>query len=289
MRTEIAGVEIGHWTDEAARTGCTVVRLPAGTVASGEVRGGAPATREFGLLDPIRTVSTIDAVVLSGGSAYGLAAADGVVRWCEEHERGFPTAGGRVPIVIGLSLYDLTVGDGSVRPDAAAGHAAALAAAEDFAVGQVGAGSGATLGKWRGREHARPGGLGASVQRSGEVRVCAVVAVNPSGDIDDGSTLAAVRAGEFEMPVVDVFSDGENTTIGVIITNADLSKPECHEVARIGHGAYARSIVPVHTAGDGDALVAAATGEVEAGVGVVRLLALAAVEDAIRSVVPSGA
>ena len=287
MEIDIEGVRVGHWTDAVARTGCTVVVLPESTVASGEVRGGAPATREFALLDPIRTVSTIDAVVLSGGSAFGLAAADGVVRWCAEQGRGLPTTGGRVPIVIGLGLYDLVEGDGSVRPDAAAGHAAASAATTDVRTGRVGAGTGATLGKWRGRQHARPGGLGGVVHRAGDVRVAALVAVNAVGDIDDGSLLAEVRSGGFELPDVDPLgaaTDATNTTIGVVVTDAALTKAECHEVARVGHGAFARALVPAHTAADGDALVVAATGRVEAPVGLVRLLAQAAVEDAIRSV-----
>lgn len=284
MRTEIAGVEIGHWTDERARTGCTVINLPSGTIASGEVRGGAPATREFALLDPTRTVGTVDAIVLAGGSAHGLAAADGVVRWSEQQGRGFPTMAGRVPIVVAMALYDLAEGDASVRPGPDAGHTAATLASAEFSTGQVGAGTGATVGKWRGRGHVRRGGLGAAVHRSGDLRVCAVVAVNAAGDIDDGSTLDAVRGGAYELPEVDALSGVENTTVGVVVTNAELTKLECNEVARVGHGAFARAIVPVHTSGDGDALVVAATGEVPAAVALVRLLALAAVEDAIRSV-----
>src|SRR4051812_30494215 len=148
----VAGVRVGHWTDDVALTGCTVVLLPEGTVASGEVRGGAPAEREMALLDPSRTVNRIDAVVLTGGSAFGLASADGVMRFCEERGIGFPTAGGPVPIVVALGLYDLAQGDGSVRPGADEGYAACEAATDGtIAFGRVGAGAGATIAKWQGR------------------------------------------------------------------------------------------------------------------------------------------
>ena len=151
MITDVAGVRVGHWTDIEARTGCTVVLFPEGTLASGEVRGGAPATREFDLLDPHRLVHRLDAVVLSGGSAFGLAAADGVMRWLEERGVGFPTSAGPVPIVVGASLFDLAVGDPSVRPGPAEGYAACDAArADSVDVGPVGAGTGATINKWRG-------------------------------------------------------------------------------------------------------------------------------------------
>src|SRR6476619_5521364 len=174
--TAVEGVRVGHWTNEAARTGCTVVLFPEGTVASGEVRGGAPAAREMALLDPSRTVSRIDAVVLTGGSAFGLASADGVMRFCEERGIGFPTAGGAVPIVVTLGLYDLAQGDGSVRPGPDQGYAACEAAtAGDVSVGAVGAGTGATIAKWQGRDHSHPGGLGGAVLRHGELVVAALV------------------------------------------------------------------------------------------------------------------
>ena len=184
--TEIDGVRVGHWTDDVARTGCTVVLFPEGTVASGEVRGGAPAAREMALLDPSRTVTRIDAVVLTGGSAFGLASADGVMRFCEERGIGFPTAGGAVPIVVALGLYDLAQGDGSVRPGPDEGYAAceaATASTAPTALGRVGAGTGATIAKWQGRDHARPGGLGGAVLRHGDLVVAALVAVNAYGDI----------------------------------------------------------------------------------------------------------
>lgn len=286
-----AGVLVGHWTDEEARTGCTVVVFPEGATASGEIRGGAPATRDFALLAPERTVSQMDAVVLSGGSAFGLAAADGVMRWCEEQGRGFETRGGRVPIVVGMSLYDLTEGDGSVRPGPEGGYAAALAASDALpAVGRVGAGTGATMNKWRGAENRVDGGLGRALLQVDDVVVGALVAVNASGAINDGAVQRALIDGTFEHVSADPFADNygdeahTNTTIGVIATNARLDKLGCYRVARSGHSGMARALVPAHTDGDGDALVVGATGQVEADFELVRLMAAAAVETAIRSV-----
>ncbi len=290
MITDVAGVRAGHWTDAEARTGCTVVLLPEGTVASADVRGGAPASRELALLAPERTVARVDAVLLTGGSAFGLAAADGVVRWCEEQGLGFPTGAGPVPIVPTLALFDLMVGDGSVRPGPAEGHAACRdALTGPVALGLVGAGTGATVGNWRGPDRARPGGLGSATLRRGPLVVSALAAVNAFGSIDPGgSATAAVEeaatgdAGGAGGSTVDAFG---NTTIGVIATNARLSKVECMLVAQGGHDGLARSIFPAHTRADGDAFVAAATGEVDAGVDEVRLLAVAAVQRSVRSVV----
>lgn len=275
MITDVPGVRVGHWTDTVARTGCTVVLLPEGTTASGEVRGGAPGTREFDLLAPERTVGRIDAVVLAGGSAFGLAACDGVVRWCEERGLGFPTAAGPVPIVVGAVLYDLMVGDASVRPDAEAGYAACVVAAGGpIALGPVGAGTGATVAKWHGREHARPGGIGSATLREGDLVVAALLAVNAFGD----------RPGAAPPSAIDPAGAFTNTTIGVIATNAALDKVGCLLVAQSGHDGLARSLEPVHATVDGDALVAAATGPVVAPVDQVRVLAARAVEEAVRSV-----
>jgi L-aminopeptidase/D-esterase-like protein len=253
--TEIPGVRVGHWTSAAARTGCTVVLLPEATVASGEVRGGAPATREFALLDPQRLVDRVDAVVLSGGSAFGLAAADGVMRYCEEQGRGFPTPAGRVPIVVGMSLFDLAVGDDAVE------------------VGPVGAGTGATVGTWAGPDAGRPGGLGAATERDGDVVVAALFAVNASGD-----------AAADEGPRIPWWAPFGNTTIGLVVTNVSLTKVECFLVAQSAHDGLARALKPAHTRADGDAVVAAATGASPGRVDAVRELAAAATEAAIRSV-----
>jgi L-aminopeptidase/D-esterase-like protein len=281
--TEIDGVRVGHWTDEVARTGCTVVLLPEGTVASGEVRGGAPAAREMALLDPSRTVNRLDAVVLTGGSAFGLASADGVMRFCEERGIGFPTAGGVVPIVVTLGLYDLAEGDGSVRPGPAEGYAACEAATTstaDVALGRVGAGTGATIAKWQGRDHARPGGLGGAVLRHGDLVVAALMAVNAYGDIlEPGDDAPRVPA----PPIETAEAAFANTTIGVIVTNAALTKGDCLLVAQSGHDGMSRALSPTHSTADGDALIAAATGMVPSEVEPVRSLAAVAVERAIRS------
>jgi L-aminopeptidase/D-esterase-like protein len=283
MITEVAGVRVGHWTDADARTGCTVVLLPEGSVASGEVRGGAPATREFALLDPQRLVDRVDAVVLTGGSAFGLASADGVVRWCEERGLGFPTLAGPVPIVVAMGLFDLAVGDPSVRPGPAEGRAACDAATSGpVAVGQVGAGTGATVSKWRGPSAVRPGGLGTATERQGDLVVSALLAVNAFGDID-----GTVPGGD--PPAAD--PEGApftNTTIGVVVTNAGLDASACLLVAQSAHDGYARALVPAHTRFDGDAVVAASCGSVEADVEQVRLLAVRAVERAIRSAADPG-
>jgi L-aminopeptidase/D-esterase-like protein len=277
--TDVAGVRVGHWTDARAATGCTVVLLPEGTVASAEVRGGAPATRELALLGPERTVERLDAVVLAGGSAFGLAAADGAMRWLEERGIGFPTGAGPVPIVVALGVFDLLVGDGSVRPGPAEGYAACVAAdAGEVALGRVGVGTGCTVAKWRGAEHRRPGGLGAAVASDGDVVVGAIVAVNAVGDLR--------VEGELRVPIPPEqgFAQGESTTIGAVVTNARLTKLDCLLVAQSGHDGMSRALDPAHTAGDGDALIAAATGAVDASPWVVRSLATHVVEAAIRQV-----
>lgn len=270
----VAGVRVGHWTDEVALTGCTVVLFPDGTIASGEVRGGAPASRETALLEPTRLVDRIDAVVLTGGSAFGLAAADGVMRFCEERGLGYPTVGGPVPIVVALALYDLAVGDPTVRPGAEQGYAACEAASTDAAAGRVGAGTGATVDKVLGIEHRRPGGLGHAAIVDGDLVVAALVAVNAFGrpgatNADDPARQVTVR---------DPFG---STTIGVVVTNATLDKVACHLVSQSAHDGLARAIRPAHTRVDGDAFVAASVGTVDADPEQVRALAALVVEDAI--------
>ena len=281
MITDVPGVRVGHWTDEVARTGCTVALLPSGTVASGEVRGGAPATREWDLLAPERRVAHLDAVVLSGGSAFGLAAADGVMRFCEERGMGHPTAAGPVPIVVAASLYDLMVGDGSVRPGPEQGYAACVAATDGaFPTGSVGAGTGASVGTWLGPEKAGRGGLGSASARIGDLVVGALVVVNAYGSV--------LGPGE-EPPAVVVPEPSPafsaNTTIGVVATNAALDKAACLWVAQGAHDGLARALAPAHTTFDGDAMVAASVGGTAAGVDTVRSLAALTVARAIRAAV----
>jgi len=277
MITAVAGVRVGHWSDEGAKTGCTVVLFPAGTVASGEVRGGAPGTREWALLAPERTVAQLDAVVLAGGSAFGLAACDGVVRWCEERGIGHPTPAGRVPIVVGAVLFDLMVGDPAVRPGPAEGYAACVAATgATVRTGAVGAGTGATVNKWQGPDLSRPGGIGSAARRSGDLVVGALVAVNAFGGLRGAHPVETAQWPP--LPGAPL----ENTTIGVIATNATLDKTRCLLVAQSGHDGLARALDPVHTTFDGDALVAASVGGVEAPVDQIRFLAAQAVEAAVR-------
>jgi len=269
----------GHWT--GAGTGVTVILPPAGTVGSGEVRGGAPATREFALLEPTRLVDRVDAVVLSGGSAFGLAAAEGVMSLLRERGEGFPTPAGPVPIVIGMSIFDGSVLTGP--PDAASGRAAALSAyaGTELAGGRVGAGTGASTGKWRGRLD--PGGLGRAEGEAGAVRVAAIVAVNAWGDVlgRDGDPLFGGPA----RPAAP--SAMQNTTVGVVLTDARLSKNDCFLLAQSGHTGFARAIHPAHSRFDGDAVVALATGRsaAEADLDLLRAVTVDTVAAAVRAAV----
>ena len=262
----------------------TVILPPAGTVGSGEVRGGAPATREFALLEPTRLVDRVDVVVLVGGSAFGLAAADGVTRLLRERGTGFPTPAGPVPIVVGMSLFDESVRTGP--PDAADGRAAALAAyaGTPFTLGRVGAGTGASTGRWRGRLD--PGGLGRADGNAGGIRVAAVVAVNAWGDVlgHDGVPLCGDPPGDVrpEAPF-----GMQNTTVAVVLTDARLSKNDCYLLAQSGHTGFARAIHPAHSRYDGDAVVALATGRsgADADLDLLRAVAVGAVAAAVRAAV----
>ena len=265
LLTDVAGVAVGHWTDAAARTGCTVVLLPDGSVGSGEIRGGAPATRDVALLDPSKLVDRIDAVVLTGGSAFGLSAADGVMTWLEEAGRGWPTPAGSVPIVPALGLFDLGVGDAAVRPGPAEGRAACEAAATGHhGIGQVGAGTGCTVDTWLGHDRLRPGGLVAASERLGDVVVAALVAVNAFGSVGVASQEALDRVRSGAAAVEPPPAVG-NTTIGVVITNLRLDKTGCHLLAKAAHHGLARAVFPSHTRSDGDGFVAVSTGSVDPG------------------------
>jgi L-aminopeptidase/D-esterase-like protein len=300
----IDGLRVGHWT--GAATGVTVIVAPTGTVGSGEVRGGAPATREFALLDPTRTVAHVDAVVLTGGSAFGLAAADGVMRFLAERGQGFATAGGVVPIVPAAAIFDLVVSNG-VAPGPEQGYAAAEAALTGAPLerGRVGAGRGATVGKWRGREHAVDGGFGYASIEVDAARVVAFAVVNAVGDIvgSDGAVLAGSRAPEADPAFPSgVFGDDErsNTTLVVVATDAPLDKIGCQLVAQSAHDGLARALRPAHTRFDGDLTIALATGtlvvdtDVEADATTeplldrIRIAAADATEGAIRDAVVAG-
>jgi L-aminopeptidase/D-esterase-like protein len=286
--TDVPGIRAGHWTGEGA--GVTVVLAPAGTIGSGEVRGSAPATRETDLLAPGRLVDRVDAVVLSGGSAFGLAAADGVVRWLAERGQGYPTSGGPVPIVVGAAIYDLPASGGE-KPGADAGYAAAVAAerGELLASGAVGAGKAATVGKWQGAEYAVPGGVGtASIGLAG-CTIGALAVVNALGDVigEDGKVLAGSGRGpETAFPDARPF---ENTTLVVVATDAPLGRTECFLLAQAGHDGMARALRPAHTRFDGDTVftLASGTGPAVDVTGLERLRAAAAdtVATAIRRAV----
>jgi L-aminopeptidase/D-esterase-like protein len=289
--TDVPGVRVGHWTAPDGATGCTVVLLPhAGAVTSVDVRGAAPGTRETDLLRPENSVPGANAILLAGGSAFGLAAADGVVRRLEEHGSGFATAAGPVPIVPAAVLYDLT--PGSTRPDAHAGYAAAVAAEAGLPCdsGRIGAGTGATVGKLFGAVGTAPGGLGTgSLALPGGGIVGAVVAVNPVGDVvaEDGSLLAGpgsverLLRGELEPP-----PSGTSTTLAVVATDLPLTKVQAHRLAVVAHDGFAHAIRPVHTAYDGDAVFVVSTGTGEASPAQLLVLETAAVRvvaEAIRS------
>jgi L-aminopeptidase/D-esterase-like protein len=254
-------------------------------VGSGEVRGGAPATRETALLEPTRLVERVDAVVLAGGSAFGLSAADGVMRFLAERGQGFPTPAGPVPIVVAAALFDLPV---ARTPGPEEGWAAAVDAArgEPAVSGRVGAGRGATVGKWRGREYAVAGGLGTAAVREGDATVGALVACNPAGDVigPDGLVLAGSTApdGAPGFPAPTPF---EHTTLVVVATDARIGKAECHLLAQSAHDGLAGAIRPSHTRYDGDFAAVLATGEVEAHPDRLRMAATEAVARAVRAAV----
>ncbi len=269
--TDISGVLAGHYTDTEAKTGCTVVLFENGAVAGVDVRGSAPGTRETDLLRPMNTVQQANAFVLSGGSAFGLSAADGVMRWLEEKGMGFDTGVARVPIVPAAVLFDLAFGSADVRPDAAAGYAACENASnKPLAQGKTGAGTGATVGKASGMPLCARGGFGtSSILLSGGVIVAAGFAVNALGDIYDhttGQKIAGMKGGR----VSDVLMDsdgldfsGQNTTIGIVGTNAALTKEQANKLAAMGQDGIAMCIRPSHTMFDGDTVFAFGTAECE--------------------------
>jgi L-aminopeptidase/D-esterase-like protein len=289
--TDVAGVEVGHFTDTRRPTGCTVVMVREGAVAGVDVRGAAPGTRETDLLAPTHLVERVHAILLSGGSAWGLDAATGVVQWLEEQGVGFPVGPVRLPLVPGAVLFDLLVGDAAIRPDAAAGYRACeLASAKAPAEGNVGAGAGAVVGKVFGMERGMKAGIGTASVTVDGITVGAIVACNALGDVIDpataqvlagarsrnGKTLADTRrallAGEPPKPLL----AGTNTTIGVIATDAVITKVQASRLATVGHDGLARSINPVHTMSDGDTLFALGTGRAGRSIGMLLLGTMAA-------------
>jgi len=298
--TDVPGIRVGHMTDTEAMTGCTVILCPEqGAVGGVDQRGGAPGTRETDLLRPMHTVQRAHAVLLSGGSAFGLDAASGVVRWLEERDIGFDTRLAKVPIVPAAILFDLGMGSADVRPDAAMGYAACEAANDGpVAEGSVGVGTGCRVGAILGPGRASKSGVGtASANLGGGLIVGALVAVNAFGDVVDprtGEILAGARAlrGEGFADTLETmkgfigktilrFADRGNTVIGVVATNARLTKEEANKVAQMAHDGVARAIRPAHTMLDGDTLFCLATGEKGADVNLVGAYAAEVVAQAI--------
>ena len=295
---DVAGIAVGHASDPQAQTGCTVVLCRDGALAGGSVRGLAPGTRETDLLRPGMLVERVHGVLLTGGSAFGLAAADGVMRYLEEQGVGYDAGEARVPIVPGAVLYDLGYGDARVRPDAAMGYAACqVASATERAQGNVGAGTGATVGKLFGMGRAMKAGLGTASLRAGRLIVGALVAVNAFGDIVDprsGAIIAGLRSGDGSLgdtaasmrsAVIRRAMALRNTVIGVVASNARLDVAQTNQVAEAAHDGLARAIRPAHTLFDGDTLFALSTGQVRAHLALVADMAAEAVALAIVNAV----
>ncbi|THU04165.1 P1 family peptidase [Lampropedia puyangensis] len=277
--SDVAGLRIGHANMQARATGCSVVLVPDGACAAVDVRGAAPGTRETDLLTPGNLVEHVHAIALCGGSAFGLDAASGVVHWLEERGFGLQTGPSLVPIVPAAVLFDLLLGDARIRPDAQCGYAACEAAMQNTVAGpvqqgNVGAGSGAVVGKIFGLERAMRGGIGSASVTVGGATVGALVACNAVGDVRhpySGQVLAGARVAEGVQEMLDAHAAlldgaqpqsvlaGTNTTIGVIATNIDLDKPRLQRLALAGHDGLARTITPVHTMSDGDTLFALST------------------------------
>ena len=304
----VAGFRIGHWTNLEAGTGCTAIVAPKGATGGVDVRGGAPASRETDLLRPENTVDVVHAVMLSGGSAFGLEAASGAARELEGRGIGLPVGPTQVPIVCSSCIFDLAFGRADMRPDLEAGAAAVRAALDSdpeatVAEGTLGAGTGATVGKLMGPDHAMKGGLGARAFQLGPLQMGAVTSVNACGNVVDPATheaIAGVRltadgsqiidmeeavfqaAGNLQMPL-----DRTNTTISCLVTNAALSKAQCTKVAQMAADAYAHVIRPTHTTNDGDTIYVLASGKLGAEVSaklpldLIGLLATRALEAAL--------
>jgi L-aminopeptidase/D-esterase-like protein len=293
---QIEGIKIGNAQNLNGPTGCTVVICEEGASAGVDVRGGSPGTRETDLLDPVNLVDKIHAVVLSGGSAFGLDAASGAMQYLEERNIGFDVSVTKVPIVCSAVLFDLVIGDHKIRPDKSMGYEACVnAELNQCKEGNIGAGTGATVGKILGPEYSMKGGLGCYALQVGDLKVGAVIAVNCLGDVIDpatGEIIAGVLdkdkknfAGT-EKIMINNYSEKKNlfsgnTTIGVVVTNAKFSKSEMNKIASMAHNGYGRSMRPAHSIFDGDTIFTMATGKVEADINVVGILAANVVEQAV--------
>ena len=296
--TRVQGLQIGHYTDTRRPTGCSVVLCPEGAIAGVDVRGAAPGTRETDLLHPSHLVQQVHGITLAGGSAWGLEAATGTVRWLEEQGAGLDIGVGKLPLVPAAVLFDMTMGDMHIRPDSAAGYAACQSASlQRPAEGSVGAGAGAVVGKLFGIQRAMKGGIGTASFTVDGVTVGALVACNALGDVYHpytGQLLAGARTAD-GMQLLNsrdallrgdkpyTLLAGSNTTIGVVATDARLSKPQAQRMATVSHDGLARTINPVHTMSDGDTLFALATGKASHSLYLMTLFTLAAEATAVAT------
>ena len=292
---EKLGFKIGHYTNKEALTGCTVILCPPNTVGSCFVSGNAPGSRELELLSPHMTVSEVHAVVLTGGSAFGLASADGVMRFLEENGIGYQTPWAKVPIVPTAVVYDLNVGDPKIRPTSEDGYKACLNANVNFETGLVGAGTGTTVGKWAGFEYRMNGGFGFSIIQMDDLIVSAVAVVNSVGDIVDenGRIIAGARKDgkfiaedkKFRFALQRKIQFGTNTTLVCEMTNAKLSKVDAYKISKRADDGISRAIHPSHTSYDGDVIFTVATKQVDTEFEIVAELSSYVVAEAIRDAV----
>lgn len=286
---DVEGLKVGQIEDVDALTGCTVVICEEGATCGVDVRGSAPGTRETDLLDPINSVQKVHAVVLSGGSAFGLESTCGVSKYLEEKNIGFDVGVCKVPIVTGAVLFDLGVGDYKVRPDKEMGYKACLNASEtELKQGNYGAGCGATVGKIKGLNYVTKGGIGScSIKLDNGIVVSALIAVNAFGDIyEDGKVIAGVLNDDKTklLNTYEIMKSGfvkggfkiDNTTIGIVATNAKLTKAQCKKISQMAHDGYAKSIFPIHTPHDGDAIFTMSTGKIQVDSDITLLGSLAA-------------
>lgn len=291
---DVKGLKIGQVEDVEGLTGCTVIICEEGAVCGVDVRGAAPGTRETDLLDPINMIQKVHAVVLSGGSAFGLESTCGVSKYLEEQNIGFDVGVAKVPIVVGAVLFDLAVGDSKCRPNIDMGYKACeVASTTELKQGNYGAGCGATVGKIKGPDYAMKGGIGSySIKLPNGLVVSALIAVNALGDVyENGQIIAGVLDDNKSKPLstYEIMKSGvtkggfsiDNTTIGVIATNAKLTKAECKKVSQVGHNGYAKTIFPVHTPHDGDTIFTMATGEIETDITLLASLATEVVEKSV--------
>ena len=301
--TELNDVWIGNAQDDKAKTGVTVAIFPKGVAVGVDISGGGPASRETPVISPTTNPTPVNAIVLAGGSAYGLAASDGVMNWLEDHKIGYDTRVALVPIVVQSDIYDLSYGSSKIRPDAKMGKSACEAAKrrEEIKSGSFGAGTGATVGKLYGMDRSMKSGLGVYAVEIGDIKLAAIVVVNALGDVyderngqkiaglltEDRKNFADTREELYKLTTQTDLFNRENTTIGMIITNAAFDKTQLTKISSMTRNAYARSIKPVGTLADGDTIYAASIGNVKADLNMIGTLASEVMSEAIRRAVLS--